>query len=578
MSQSIEDLIAEAEGRIREGRPGRARKTCLRILDLDAGNGEALHMLGILDIQRGAMISGEDLLRRAIGAEVGNFSFHNSLAGALASLGQLDEAAEHYAKSVDIKPDYAEAWYNLANMERLRGDKEAAALKFRRAVEAAPEFADAHSGLGTQLMELGRIDEAEKAYRHGVDAHPDDLSLLNNLAALAKVRGYGEESADLYRRVTGLAPAAAAGWRHLAAALKNLGVLGEALSACLKSLEIEPNDPATLDVLGDIRLAEGRVEDALETFAKALNLAPDFAFARSHRGMVRLLMGDLKAGWEDYQWRLKTGIAPALPGPPWDGAALDGRTILLTSEQGFGDTLQFARYAPLVAALGGTVVVQCQPQLERLFAGLAGAAEIVATDRDPPGHDCHAALMSLPHLLATTLDTIPADVPYLHPDESLSEAWKKRLGDARGLKVGLVWRGNPEQAVNRARSLPPELLGPLAKIPGVSLFSLQKDAEDVPEDVTDLGGDLGDFADTAAAMSQLDLVISICTATAHLAGALGRPLWIPLAFAADWRWLRDREDSPWYPTARLFRQNSPDDWEGVVDRMARALEEMSLSP
>ena len=231
-----------------------------------------------------------------------------------------------------------------------------------------------------------------------------------------------------------------------------------------------------------------------------------------------------------------------------------------------------------MAALGATVLVQCQPQLERLFAGLEGAAEIVPADREPPGHDCHAPLMSLPHMFATTLDTVPADVPYLRPDEALSEDWAKRIGDGRGLKVGLVWRGNPEQAVNRVRSCPPELLAPLVRVPGVSLFSLQKGADPAPEWLSDLGGELGDFADTAAAMSQLDLVISICTATAHLAGALGRPLWIPLAFAADWRWLQDRDDSPWYPTARLFRQRSPDDWEGVVARLAGELEALTLSP
>ena len=575
MSQSIDALIAEAQDRFREGRPGPARKTCRRILDLDPDNADALHMLGILDLQRGAMISGVDFIRRAIGAEGNNSIYHNSLAGALGSLGDFDEAVEHYAMAVGINPEYAEAWYNFANIERLRGNKEEAAEKFRRAVEAAPEFADAYNNLGTQLMELGRIDEAEKAYRQGVAAHGDDVGLLNNMAALAKVRGYFEESADIYRRITELAPGDAAGWRNLAAALKNLGLLGEALSSCLKAMEIEPNEPATLDVLGDIRLAEGRVDDALETFDKALGLAPDFAFARSHRGMVRLLKGDFGTGWEDYQWRLKTGVVAALPGPLWDGSALDGRTILLTAEQGFGDTLQFARYAPLVAALGGRVVVQCQPQLERLFASLEGADEIVPADREPPGHDCHAPLISLPHLFATTLETIPADVPYLRPDDTLSEAWEVRLGDGRELKVGLVWRGNPEQAVNRARSCPPELLAPLARVPGVSLFGLQKDAADMPQGVTDLGGELSDFADTAAAMSRLDLVISICTATAHLAGALGRPLWIPLAFAADWRWLQDRDDSPWYPTARLFRQRSPDDWEGVVARLARALEDLA---
>ena len=569
-----DEMLNEALGLFHEGRMGKVRRVLGRVLEQDPDNADALHLLGIVDIQRGALLSGTELIAKAIGIDGSNSAYHNNLAGAYADMKRIGEAEEHFQKAIELKPDYADAYYNIGNLYRLQGKFEEALENYRLAIEHAPGNARAANNVATVLVELGRLEEAEQAYLDALVLFPGDGSMHNNLGTLYKVQNRQEDAEKAYRKVLELHPDSPDGLRNLAATVKDLGNVEEGETICLKALELYPGDALALDTLANIYMAQGRLDDALERYDAALGIIPDFAPIRGNRAMALLMKGDYEKGWEEYEWRWQSATYTAtkrdFPEPRWDGAPLDGRTLLLHAEQGFGDTLQFVRYAVLAAERGGHVMVGCQPDLVRLLETLDGVDRVV-TGEDIPDFDCHAPLMSLPGLFATTLDTIPAEIPYLRADGKLSKAWKKRIGDTPGLKVGLAWHGNPGQAVNRVRSCPPELFAPLAKIPGVSLFSLQKDSEDVPEGVTDLGGDLGDFADTAAAMSQLDLIISICTATAHLAGALGRPLWIPLAFAADWRWLQDRDDSPWYPTARLFRQSERGGWQGVMTRIADAL-------
>ena len=568
------ELIDEAIALFREGRMSRVRRVLGRVLEHDRDNADALHLLGIVDIQRGALLTGAELISKAIEIDGENSAYHNNLAGAFSDLRRFGEAEEHFQRAVEIKPDYADAYYNFGNLFRLQGKFEEALEKYRLAIEHAPVNALAYNNVATVLVELGRIEAAEQAYQDALELFPDDGSLHNNLGTLFKVQNRLVDAERAFRKVLELNPDNPDGLRNLAATVKDLGDVEEGERLCLKALELNPGDAIALDTLGNIYMAQGRVDDALERYGTALNIIPDFAPIHGNRAMALLLKGDYEKGWQEYEWRWQSATYPAtkrdFPEPRWDGSPLDGRTLLLHAEQGFGDTLQFVRYAGLAAERGGKVMVGCQPELVRLLETVDGVDRVV-TGEDIPAFDCHAPLMSLPGLFGTTVEAIPADIPYLYPDAGLTKAWEKRFRDAPGLKVGLVWRGNPEQAVNRVRSCPPELLAPLARVPGVSLFGLQKDADPAPEWLTDLGGELGDFADTAAAMSQLDLVISICTATAHLAGALGRPLWIPLAFAADWRWLRDRDDSPWYPTARLFRQTERGDWQDVMARIAAAL-------
>ena len=568
------ELIDEAFRLFNEGRMGRVRRVLGRVLEQDLDNADALHLLGIMDIQRGALLTGAELIAKAIEIDGENSSYHNNLAGAFSNMGRFEVAEEHFQRAVELKPDYADAYYNFGNLFRLQGRFDKALEKYRLAIEHAPGNALAYNNVATVLVELDRLDEAEQAYRDALELFPDDWSLHNNLGTLFKVQNRLEDAERAYRKVLDLNPDNQDGLRNLAATVKDLGDVEEGERLCLKALELNPGDAIAMDTLGNIYMAQGRVDDALERYASALDIIPDFAPIHGNRAMALLLKGDYEEGWEEYEWRWQSATYPAtkrdFPQPRWDGSPLDGRTLLLHAEQGFGDTLQFVRYAAIAAERGGHVMVGCQPELVRLLETLDGVDQVV-TGEEIPDFDCHAPLMSLPGLFGTTAEAIPADIPYLRADDGLSEAWEERLGDAPGLKVGLAWQGNPGQAVNRVRSCPPEFLAPLAQDPGVCLFSLQKDSSDLPQGVTDLSGDLGDFADTATAMSWLDLVISICTASAHLAGALGRPLWIPLAFAADWRWLQDRDDSPWYPTARLFRQTERGDWQGVMARIADAL-------
>ena len=336
-------------------------------------------------------------------------------------------------------------------------------------------------------------------------------------------------------------------------------------------METTGEEPDLLYNLGNIFKDQHRADEAVAAFQRALELKPDYHWARVHLAFALLLKGDYPAGWREYEQRWKIPLfgerSCGFSAPAWDGSPIEGETVLLFAEQGFGDTLHFARYAGIVAAMGCRVVFTCQPHLARLMKTLKGADEVIAQGDPLPDFDRYAPLLSLPHLLGTTLDTIPADVPYLAAEPGLAEKWAGRLSGAPGLKVGIAWSGTAEMRGNPARGCPLSQFRPLLDNPDINLFSLQKETPDedrpLPDGLTDLSAELKDFTDTAAIISNLDLVISIDTAVAHLAGALGRPTWLLLSTAGDWRWLMERLDSPWYPTMRLFRQYRERVWDDV---------------
>jgi hypothetical protein len=333
------------------------------------------------------------------------------------------------------------------------------------------------------------------------------------------------------------------------------------------------------------------LEDALTSYGQAVCLKPDYADAHRNRALLWLLLGDFEQGWPEYEWRWRCqGITmPAFRQPLWDGSPLEGRTVLLHAEQGLGDTLQFIRYAPLVQQQGGKVLVKGQLPLLSVLARCPGIDHLVGQNSPLPDFDVHAPLLSLPGLLRTTLATIPAQIPYLSADALLVEHWRTGLNslfpqgqaeESGKFRIGIAWQGNPQHKKDRQRSLPLTSFEPLARLPGVRLFSLQvgPGTEQLAEIrdrflVTDVGGRFNQesFEDAAAVLKGLDLVLSVDSAIVHLAGALGRPTWTLLPFAADWRWLLGRDDSPWYPTMRLFRQKVPGDWDGVFERIVSLL-------
>jgi hypothetical protein len=352
-----------------------------------------------------------------------------------------------------------------------------------------------------------------------------------------------------------------------------------------KALRLQPALPEALNNLGNALRATGQLDEADASYRRALALRPDDGDTRYHHAMLMLARGDMPAGWEAHEWRWQARAVNwprrDFPQPRWRGEPAAGRTLLITSEQGFGDVLQFCRYAPLVAATGLRVILEAPKPLVRLMQSLAGVEQVVALGEPLPDFDLQCPMMSLPLAMGTTMQTIPGEVPYLSPDAAQVTAWRSRLSalDGRALCVGLVWEGGvdkespSDRAVGRRRSMAPALLAPLFEIPNVQFISLQKDGTRAPVDfpLTDFMDEIADFADTAALVRNLDLVISVDTSVAHLAGALGKPVWLMDRFIPCWRWLTGRRDSPWYPTMWICRQPSPDDWASVVREVARDL-------
>jgi tetratricopeptide (TPR) repeat protein len=531
------------------GKLSDAEEIYRRVLTQQPNHSDALHLLGVICHQTAQPDAAIDLIRRAIAINPGIAQYHNNLGNALRDKGFSDEAIAAYRNAVRLKPDYSDAHYNLAVALRAQGQIDQAIAAYRNALSFKPEFADAHNDLGSALRETGSLDEAIASLREGIRLQPDLHKAHNNLAN----------------------------------ALHEKGRLDEAIAALRQALQIKPDIAELHNNLGNILRDDGLLDDAVAALRQSIRLKPDFAEAHYNLGIALLLKGDLPEGWSKYEWRWRCkNVAAPRSGshqPRWDGADLTGRTILLQADAGFGDTIQFIRYVPLVAARGGKVVLECPPQLHRLLQALPGLERLISANQPLPQFDVHCPLTSLPLAFGTKLETIPAQIPYLNANDDLSRRWAKLLADSDGLKVGIVWAGNPRHSNDRNRSLSLSLLAPLARNPGITFYSLRKggppgqiSAPPSGIKLIDYTAELTDFADTAALIANLDLIIAADTAVAHLAAALGKPVWVLLPYAPDWRWQLEREDSPWYPTMRLFRQKTWGDWPEVIERAAQTLD------
>ncbi|MBV8825586.1 MAG: tetratricopeptide repeat protein, partial [Hyphomicrobiales bacterium] len=494
----------------------------------------------------------------------------------------LDEAEGMLRRLLERAPQRAMSWFLLGRVRNARGDRDAAIDFLRKAIALDPEFALPHNDLGTLLQAQGRRDEAEGCYRRAIELNEHFAEAMSNLGAVLAARGRLEDATAWYGHAIAADAQLAPAHNNLGAALARMSRFEEAETFHRRSISLKPDFADAHYNLGVALQDQGKFEDALASYNKAVELKPELVEAHWNRAYVMLTLGRYLEGWREHEWRWRRKEQPPrnFPQPMWRGEPLEGRTILLHAEQGMGDILQFMRYVPLVAARGGRVVLQVPDPVLRIAKSSFGACAQVQSDADVlPAYDLHDPLMSLPLVFGTTVDTIPADIPYLKVDESAAARWRERIVGAEGLKVGLVWAGNPQHQNNRNRSIALDRLAPLFGAPGVSWFSLQvgERKTDLPRlppgIVTDFSDQLTDFAETAAFVSNLDLVIAVDTATAHLAGALGKPVWILLPFVADWRWLVGREDSRYYPSARLFRQPMRGDWESVALRVRRALDE-----
>jgi Tfp pilus assembly protein PilF len=499
---------------------------------------------------------------------------------ALANVGRLDEAVASWKTALERQPDCALAHNNLGVALTQQGKPEEARASLERALRLQPEYAEAAYNLGVLLMQQGQRPEAIARFEDALRLQPDHAQAYNNLGLLLTASARLAEAVVMLRQAVRLRPDFVEAHNNLGLAYVAQGEPALAEASYQEALRLNPRCSEVHGNLGNLCTDLGRYDEGLACFQLATWLNPRSP-ARWARALALLAKGDHERGWPEYEarWQLADIPPRTFVQPRWDGSPLNGRTILLHREQGLGDTLQFIRYTSMVQARGGKVIVECSAGLMPLLSGCAGIDRLVEEGTDLPEFDVHAPLMSLPLLCGTTLATIPAGVPYLYADPDAVEDWRGRLGRSSAFKIGIVWQGNPAYVNDRYRSIPLVEFEPLARVPGVRLYSLQKGegAEqlralagrfEVVELVPELDAARGTFVETAAIMKNLDLVIGPDTAAIHLAGGLGVPVWVALMGRADWRWLRDRDDSPWYPTMRLFRQREAGAWKPVIERMA----------
>ncbi len=499
--------------------------------------------------------------------------------------GRFDEAERIYREILASDPDCADALHLLGLIDAVRGNHQEALRRIRQAIRLSPAMAVYHSNLGRLYRETNRLREAEAAYRDATRLDPRDADAQLGLGLVLKDRGEFDEAAACFRRAVEANPGLLLAQMQLGSAMRRIGRLDEAAACYRRALEIKPAHARAHNNLGGVLRLQGQPDEAIACCRQAVQLEPGYAVAHLNLGINLLASGDLASGWPEYEWRLRLEDAPLSPRcrPLWDGSSLAGRTIMLFPEQGVGDVFHFIRYVPILRQLGAKVLVECSPGMAPILqAADLGIDQLVLPGMEPPPFDVASPLLSLPGLLETTLENTPQDVPYLQADPALVEAWREQIEGLSGFRVGIAWQGKKQYPDDRWRSIPLAQFAPLARVENVTLISLQKGdgAEQVQSvdfpivDWTDeMDNRCGPFMDTAAIVSQLDLVVTCDSAIAHLAGALGVPVWLALSTASDWRWFRDREDSPWYPTARLFRQQSLGDWNELFERMAAALAE-----
>jgi tetratricopeptide (TPR) repeat protein len=581
------DALVETAMALRQaGDIDQAVALCDRALQASPAHPRALHLRGVMALAQGRADAAVELIGRAVAANPGDLRGHADLGVALARAGRPEDALAVYGRVLALQPDNAGVQVNRANLLASLGRIEDALAAYEAATTADPDHLQAWANRGATLQEAGRLEEALVAFAEVVRLDPKLPAAHVRTAAVLLALKRPQAALAACGRALTLDSGDVGVWSNRGAALLALNRPHQALAALDQAVRLDPAFAPGHANRGAALRELNRLDEAMESFGRALALAPHSLEARCNLGVCQLLAGDFGPGFEGHEqrWRIEPGLTDRrdFSAPLWLGDEdVAGKTVLLHAEQGFGDTLNFCRYATLLAARGARVVLEAPPALTPLLAGLEGVAQLVARGESLPAFDYHCPLMSLPLAFGTRLDTIPASAAYLAAPAERTAAWAARIGPAAAVRVGVVWSGKPTHHNDHNRSIP--LRRFLRALPeGIEVFSLHDRVRDADAAVLAdhphiwrFDGQIGDFADTAALAAAMDLVISVDTSAAHLAAALGRPTWVLLPFAPDWRWLLEREDSPWYPTVRLFRQPTLGDWDTVLDRVRVALERLA---
>jgi len=573
--------MQQALGAYQRGALAEAERSCRSALESKPDYFEALYFLGIIAGQMGRTREASELFAKAVSVNPLNADACYNLGVALGELGRHAEALASYDRAIALQPEHADAYYNRGVTLSVLGRAPEALESYERAIALKTDYAEAYNNRGIVLDSLQRFEEALASYDRALELRPGYANAHNNRGVtLHHLQRYPEALAS-HERAVALKPDYAEAYSNRGNVLGDLEQHAEALASFERALWLKPDYADAYYHRGNALRELHRHREAAESYERAIALQPDHASAHWNLADCRLLLGDFARGWEEYEWRWK--LRPeqgrrSFQEPLWlGGEPLQGRTILLHGEMGLGDTLLFCRYAAAVAALGARVVLEVQPSLLPLLARLEGVSEALPRGTALPRFDCHCPLMSLPLAFKTELHSIPAAIPYIRADAARVAAWRHRLGEAGRPRVGFVWSGsaalkNDKRSMALSDMLP--LLGDR-----LEWVSLQKEVRESDALVLaarprlrQVGNELYDFADTAAVIDLMDLVVTVDTSVANLAGAMGKAVWIMLPFNPhDWRWMLKREDSVWYPTARLFRQPAAGDWASVIQRVAGEL-------
>jgi len=499
--------------------------------------------------------------------------------------GRLEQAEELYQLALQTAPDNAVALHALGVIAHQKQHHDAAVDLIRKAITVNQRIPQFHNTLGLVLEALERFDEAIDAYRQAILLNPNYAEAYNNMGIALQSQGRYAAAIEKCEQAILLKPDYAEAYNTIGYCFDMQGRDEEAINNYTKAVQLSPDYAEAYNHLGTVHSANGRFDEAIENYNRAVQIDPDYAEAHWNLAPSLLVTGRLARGWKEYRWRTSPDLEMmTYPHhyelPRWDGSPFTGKRLLVHYEQGLGDTIHFVRYLPMVKSRGGTVILEVRKPLYRLLQGFDGVDELIEASfgRKPAtDFDLHVSLMDLPHIFGTTLETIPADTPYIRPDPAKVEYWRDRLSEPC-FKVGITWSGSPIYERNHLRACKLADFAPLSVINDIKLYSLQKGppANQIEESngklsVANLGEQFEDFADTAAAIENLDLIISTDTSVPHLAGAMAKPVWLLLSCASEWRWLLERNDSPWYPTMRLFRQTESQQWGDVFQNVTNEL-------
>lgn len=568
------------------GRYLEALETYDRALTVDPRSYESLYNRGhvLRDLRRYAeALQSYD---RAIAIRPGNVSMLSIRGRTLVDLGRPAEALASFNEAIAIQPDFVEALYNSAvALERL-GRAAEAVQRCERVLLLEPRNSRAFACRGNAWLQTEQYAAALGSYDQALEIDPRSIEALCNRGTALRFLERYEEALQSYDAALAIDKGFAEAWSNRSNVLQDQHRYEDAMASLDRALSLRADNPTSWFNRGNVLYEMGRPDAAVQAYEKALALDPAYRDAHFARGSLYLAQGDFQRGWPEYEWRVRDPNGEqsrrVFAQPLWLGEEqLENKTILIHAEQGFGDTLQFCRYAALLHERGARIVLEVQPALKTLLASLRTPVELVASGEALPPADYHCPLLSLPLAFKTELQSIPNETPYLYPDAERVAKWETLLGPKRRLRIGIAWSGNPSHRNDRNRSIGLAALLPLLQTPDVEWINLQKVVRDRDRGVLDetplrsFDGEIDDFADTAAMVQSVDLTIAVDTAVAHLAGALGRPVWVLLADPPEWRWMRDRRDSPWYPGARLFRQNVAGHWDDVIDAVRSELDKLS---